>query len=297
MKRDRSRHFAALIAMAVSVGLVGACTTPGGPVYPGPPQWSYTFKTTNYKVIEATDDTLCTFITPINCHDEPYTLNIAFRVRVGEANSASAWVVEGEELLNDLKDGESAPADAAAQAVTTFPNVNTVDLADLAFGAKLEIAGVWSWAMEGDLTPVSGTANAVKDILLAALQEYVETGVLPEDPNQIVSSLLGSVTFGSVFSVLSTSLASLVFIGDDGVGSRLYLGIGATGTLGSIIDATVGSATIPVVDIPIVGSFSSVPVPPDIEGGRIFRLGALPTFTDHFSQNGDDHFQNSFSFT
>jgi hypothetical protein len=203
----------------------------------------------------------------VNTHDEPYSLNIAFRVKVGEPNSAQTSVVEGD-AHNDVGEGQTYTMQGGERARTNFPTVGMVDLLDLALGAKLEVVGVWTWAMEEDFIGVNSAAHTVADVVKTALNSTVAAASLPSDPNQIVSTLLSTVGFGGAFTILGTTLLRITGLQDDAVGSRMYIGLGVAGGLGDIIDATVGTAAFPTLAIP------AITIPPDIEGGQIFRLGS-----------------------
>ena len=260
-----------------------ACTTP--PVYGGPPTANWRFQTNTVNVVESQDKTCVIFC--VNVNDEPYTLNLAFRVKVGQANSATGFLVEGTSY-NDIGEGETKTMGGTQRAVTNFGAVSMVDLADLAFGAKLEIAGVWSWQMEEDTVGVNSAATTALNLVITALNSTVAASALPNDANQIVSTLLSAVGFGGAFSLLGTTLLGVTGLQDDAVGSRMYLGLGVTGALGSIIDATAGATTFPALAIPVIN------IPPDIEGGRLFRLGALPSFTDNFSQLSQGNYNTNY---
>jgi len=96
------------------------------------------------------------------------------------------------------------------------------------------------------------------------------------------------VGFGGAFSLLGTTLLGVTGLQDDAVGSRMYLGLGVTGALGAIIDATAGGTTFPALALPIIN------IPPDIEGGRLFRLGAVASFTDNFSQLSQGNYNTNY---
>lgn len=279
---SKLRRFAPVVALATVITLGAACTPPPY-IYPGPPTANWQYKTTSFHVNEEQD---CVLICSLYS-DEPYSLNIAFRVKVGQDGSAATWVVEGDSG-SDVDAGETYNTSGGQQATTQFPAVNMVDVLDLAFGAKLEIAGMWTWAMEEDWIGVNGAATTVAGLMLTAL-DVVESATLPSDTSQIVSMLLGSLGFGGVLSILGTTLLGVTGLQDDAVGSRLYIGLGVTGTLGATIDATANSVTFPALALPVIS------IPPDIEGGRLFRLGALPSWTDNFNQPGDGDYDVSFS--
>ena len=77
---------------------------------------------------------------------------------------------------------------------------------------------------------------------------------------------------------------------DDGIGSRFYVGIGARGTLASILDSSIGGTSFPSLAIPVVK------VPPDIDGGAIFTLGNK-SFTNQVMINGGVDGKHTYSFS
>ena len=166
-----------------------------------------------------------------------------------------------------------------------------LDVADLLNSNNhLEIAGVWAWAMAADALGVSGLATTAGDAIKTALNSTLAAGSLPSDPNAIVNSILG-VLGGNFFSLLGSGLASIVpFLGDDAIGSRMYIGLGVTGTLQGIIDASVGTASFPSLALPLVSD------PPDIDGGAIFSLGSK-TFSNQVMTNGGVQGKHTYTYT
>jgi hypothetical protein len=261
MTRFRSTAVGA-IALLGAIGLMAACTPPE---YGGPPTTNWKFETNTVRVNHS-QDKVCVLVC-VNTHDEPYSLNIAFRVKVGEPNSAQTSVVEGDSH-NDVGEGETYTMQGGERARTNFPAVGMVDLLDLALGAKLEVVGVWTWAMEEDFIGVNSAAHTVADAVQSALNSTLATASLPSDASQIVSTVLSSVGIGGAFTILGTTLLRITGLQDDAVGSRMYIGLGVTGGLGDVIDSTVGTVAFPTLAIP------AITIPPDIEGGQIFRLGS-----------------------
>jgi len=262
MKRFRAPRALATAALLGAFGLLAACTPPEAPAVPTT-NWKFE---TNTVRVNNSQDKVCVLVC-VNTHDEPYSLNIAFRVKVGQPGSAQTFVVEGN-AHNDVGEGQTYTMQGSERARTNFAGVQMVDLLDLAMGAKLEVVGVWTWAMEEDFIGVNSAANTVADAVKAALNSTVAATSLPSDANQIVSTLLSAVGIGGAFTILGTTLLRITGLQDDAVGSRMYIGLGVRGDLGNIIDSTVGTVPFPTLAIP------AITIPPDIEGGQIFRLGS-----------------------
>jgi hypothetical protein len=277
IRQGRRRLGVAAIALASGLGLISAACTPAG--YGGPPAANYRFETDKVEVVNSQDKVCVLFC--VNASDELYTLNIAFRAKLQTPGSAQTFVVQGT-TTPSTPEGSSHTMVGGERAQTNFPGVIVPDLLDLAQGSKVEVAGIWSWQMEEDFIGVNSAANTVAGILQSALNSTVAAAELPSDANQIVSTVLSALGIGGAFSILGTNLLGVTGLQDDCVGSRMYVGIGASGALAGIIDAAVGSASFPTLALPLIK------IPPDIEGGRIFRLGGLATWTDHFDQPSVD---------
>ena len=265
MKALRTTVLGAVVASAAV--LATAC--PPTPT-PPPPQ-HFTFKADSVTVNSSNDKGPCLFgVCVPPAKDEPYVVNIAFKVTIGEANSASTTIVTGDNhwpgaLDQGPGEGSSHTFAGGEQAATTL-STTMLDVADLATN-KLQIAGVWSWGMEADLYSPGGI-EAAANTLKTALNTALGGGTLPSDTGAIVSMILNAIGgVNGVFSFLGANLGS-IFFGDDAIGSKLYIGVGARGALSSIIQSTAGGAAFPSIDLPLVT------VPPDIRGGAIFSLGA-----------------------
>jgi len=288
MTSHRSRHAIVAIAATLSLGLMGAaCTTPAP--YGGPPTGNRTFKAISVTVNHSNDG--CFLVCPYN--DEPKVVNIGFRAKLGVANSASGFTVQGTNHWNGIfqqgpGEGQSYNYAGAEQAAAVFSGVALPDLADLAQGAPIEIAGVWAWKVEDDgilAANVNDIAAAIVPAIVAALNQTVAIASVPQDSNQIVNAIIGAIGnlgFFNLFSTVFTGLLNNLNISsDDVVGSAMYVGIGSSGTLASIIDGVTGSVAFPSVAIP------TLVVPPDIGGGAIFSLGTgTKTFTDASTNPG-----------
>jgi hypothetical protein len=293
MERRTIRRGFALMSICAVVGLASACLPPQASI----PTANFTFAATNVTVNSSNDKGVCLFGTCVPAaNDEPYVINIGFTVQVGAANSATDAVVVGDNAWPGILDsgpgeGQSHTFTGTENGAVTFPSVPLLDVADLLNSNNhLEIAGVWAWAMEADTLGVSGLATTAGDAIKTALNSTLAAGSLPSDPNAIVNSILG-VLGGNFFSLLGSGLASIIpFLGDDAIGSRMYIGLGVTGTLQGIIDATVGTASFPSLAIPVVSD------PPDIDGGAIFSLGNK-TFANQVMTNGGVQGQHTYTYT
>jgi hypothetical protein len=287
MNRIRSRRLCAALALVSTVAVLGACTTP--PPYGGPPTASRSFSATSVTVNSSNDKT-CVLGICAGANDEPFNIHVWFRVQIGVPNSADAGVVTGDNAWSGIFDqgpgeGGSHTYTGGQKATVNFSNIAMPDVLDLAQGAHLEIAGVWAWKMEADLLGVGGLATTAANAIKSALNSTLANGSTPSDPNLIVNTILDAIGgIGGFFSALGGLLASVVpFAGDDAVGSAMYVGIGASGTLADIINSTASGASFPSLALPLVK------VPPDIGGGSIFSLGSgTKTFSNNFTNGGVD---------
>ena len=101
MTRTRSTR-TVLVGVLAALGLLAACT-------PSPPvSVNWTFRASSITSVDSQDEVRlfgeCIAIP--NCDDEAYLYQIAFRARIGEPNSAQAWVVQGSEI-GGLSEGET----------------------------------------------------------------------------------------------------------------------------------------------------------------------------------------------
>lgn len=274
MSKSKLR-FAATATVAAFAIVAAACAPPssggGGAVLP-----DFRFTANKVTVVEHND----TFL--YGQRDEPFVVNLWFRVKVGEPNSAQVGIVgDRGTAYDDLGNGESLALSGARQAAVNFNDVKLLDVVDLLnTNNHLEIVGTWTWAMEADDVGVTGVMNSTLDVVRNALNTIVANGSVPEDPNALVAALLGD--FGDAFNLIAGALfSSIPGIPDDAVGSRFYIGVGSKGALSSIVDAAVPNNVFPSVAIPIVS------VPPDIDGGQIFSLGHNNGFTGEVFSSGD----------
>lgn len=266
---------AGVLALAV-VGLAAACTpaTPGGR--------SVTFKGDSVTVNDSQDET-CVLGICANRSDEPYLFNIAFRVKIGVPNSASAYLVGNRNnAINSLGAGQSATLTGDQQAAVNFGGITGLDVTDLLNADNhLEVVGVYTWANEEDTVPIGEAATGTAAILKDALNATLATADLSNfDASAIVNLIFSNL--GSAFGVVAGNIP-LFGLGDDNLGGAIYVGVGAQGTLGDLINEVAKSFTIPTINIPIVD------LPPDINGGGLFTLNGNKTFTQSFAGAGGRH--------
>lgn len=280
----------ALTGVLVATSLM-ATACPEAPPYGGPPVATRTFMATSATVNSSNDG--CWLFCPYN--DEPRSLNVGFRVKIGVANSASGQSVYGANPWPGLVqqgpgEGESHtfinhPSNGDQRGTLTFNNIAMPDLLDLAQGAPVEIVGVWAWKVEDDgvlsVPPTalaSAAATAIADVLNATLA--TATMPTPEGIVGLITSALGNVGF---FNTVWAGITAILpgFTVDDIMGSAMYVGVGSSGTLASIIDGVTSGVAFPAVPIPVVNR------PPDIGGGSIFSLGVgTKNFTNNYTNDG-----------
>lgn len=282
MQRTRSR-LAVVVGILAVMGLAAACA-------PNPPaSESWTFRansvTVNDSQDELRDPIFGACIAIPSCEDEPYTLNIGFRVKIGAAGSASAWVVNNRtDAPENVGEGSTVTLTGNQQNAITWANIKPLDVLDLANSSnKLEVVGVYSWASEEDLIGNGLAADSVANILADALEDTLAKGSLPSDANAILDMILDHI--GDALGLLVQNIP--VFgLGDDVLGGALYIGIGAKGGLADIINGTIGNTPPITFDIPLLD------LPPDIVGGGFFTFKNSKSFTQSFSGAGGQHTYN-----
>jgi hypothetical protein len=277
MLRKRSARVA-LAGIVAAIGLTAmACApapTPGAP--PSPINWS--FKATSMTVNNVQDE-VCVLIC-VNTSDEPYLIQVAFRVRIGQPGSADAWVVKSD-TLPSTSAGQTRTLSGGQQGTVTFNNIQPLDVLDaLNSNNKMDVVGTYTWAAEEDtIDSLTTGANAIADIFKTALNNTLASGTLPNgDTNALVSLILNALfnNIGNPFSLIVSNIPCFGLC-DDVLGGSIHIGIGATGTLASLIDTALASATIPNVSIPLVD------IPPDIQGGSLYTMGGTKTASQVYS--------------
>lgn len=291
--RRTARAFA--VAIVAAIGLVAAAcapTAPGGGGQPAPINWK--FEGDSVTVNNSQDETC--FILCVNKKDEPYLLQIAFKVTIGEPGSAQAWRVGSGSNAHDesisnaftghLGVGESYTFVGAERATATFTGIQPLDVLDaLNPNNKMDIVGVYSWSMESDLVSYDNAADSIAAIFGNALNATLAEGTLPSDEQALVDMVIDLLfnNIGNAFSVLLANVP-LLGAGDDTLGGAVYLGLGATGVLGSAIDAVLGGVSIP--NLTLLGDNK---IPPGIQGGKMFTMTGAKSFNQTFTGADGQH--------
>ena len=284
MHRTRSR-LVGLVGVLGVMALAASCAPP-----PAPSAQTWTFRGTNVTVNDSQDEVrdplFGACISLAGCSDEPYLINIGFRVKIGVAGSAQTQVVNARSSApQDVCEGCSRTLTGAQQATVTWADHRPLDIIDLANSANaLEVVGVYSWAAEEDQIGLGVAANATADVLRDALNSTLAAGDLPSDASMIFDLILDNIL--GALGLLAQNIP-LLGLGDDVLGGGLFIGIGAKGTLGGIIEDSIGSAPPLTFDIPIVS------LPPDIQGGGFFAttggVGSGKNFTSSYNGSGGRH--------
>lgn len=272
--KTRSWRALAISALGVVAMAAAACAPP-----PAPSSQSWTFRAEQVTINDGQDQT-CVIIC-VNNEDEPYTLNIGFRVKVGVPGSASTFVVNNRTDAPSVGIGDTKVLTGNEQGAATFAGIQPLDIIDiLNTNNDLEVIGVYTWASEEDLIGNGLAADTVADLFEDALNSTIAQSSLPSDAGLIVDLILDNI-LGSL-GLLVNNIPTLG-LGDDVLGGGLYIGIGAKGELANLIDAVLADTDPITFDIPIVS------LPPDIDGGGIFTLGGPSNFTQTFSGAGGTH--------
>lgn len=283
MHRTRSR-LAAVVGILAVMGVAASCVPPAAPTAE-----SWTFRANSVTVNDSQDEIrdpffgLCVAIP--SCEDEPYTLNIGFRVKIGVAGSAEAFVVNNRtDAPENVGEGVTVNLTGNAQNAVTWNNIKPLSLVDLLNSSnKLEVVGVYTWASEEDLVGNGVAADGVAGLLEDALNATLAAGSLPSDASLILDLVLDNIL--GALGLLAQNIP-LFGLGDDVLGGALYIGIGAKGDLAGIINSAIGSTPPITFDIPVLN------LPPDINGGGFFTFGGPKNFTQTFSGADGTHTYN-----
>ena len=234
LRSTRVRRLAGVAAVLGVLALLStACTTPSTPNPNQPGGSSFTFRATRAEVVSHNDSFLQ------GTRDEPFVYNVWFRVKLGVPNSAQVGVAGSRDSASmSLGNGESRYLFSdAEQGAVRFDNVRLVDAGDLLNPQNhLEVVGSWTWAMEEDNISVKGLTDKTAQILKNTLNSTLATMSLPSDTGALVSQIMGSIPQAFLFFA-GAAFASIPGLSDDVVGSNIYAGVGATGTLASVLDA------------------------------------------------------------
>jgi hypothetical protein len=240
--RPRRTARVAITALLVVSGLLAAACVP-----PPPTGQNWSFRGTSVTVNNSQDE-VCVLLC-VNSEDEPYLLQVAFRVRIGAPNSAQAWTVKG-----------TAPQDVPVGATRTFTGGQN---ATVTFGN------------------VKDTASILKNTLNATLAQ----SSLPTDPNDLVDLIVDNI--GDAFTLLLSNIIPTFGLADDTLGGAVYVGIGAKGGLGGLIDPILATTSFP--SVPLLGDNLA---PPKIVGGGFYSMTGERTFTRVFDGADGRHTWN-----
>ncbi len=267
-RRRTRRRSATFFAAFISVAMVAAACTPPPP----PTVKTWEFKSTQVTVNEANDCVPVPFfggcIPPSSDTDEAYVLHIAFRVKIGQANSAQTWVAGSRSNDTSVDEGQTKSLTGAAQNTVTFPNVSTLDVANLADN-KLEVVGTYAWVMEKDTIGVGLAADSMAGVLKDALNDTLAVSGGTTDPGSILDLIFSNLD--NAIGILVNNIPTLG-LGDDALGGGFYVGIGAKGGLATTLDNALATFTIPDLTIPILS------LPPDIQEVGVFTMQNTKSF-------------------
>jgi hypothetical protein len=269
----------AITALLVVSGLLAAACVP-----PPPTGQNWSFRGTSVTVNNSQDE-VCVLLC-VNSEDEPYLLQVAFRVRIGAPNSAQAWTVKGT-APQDVPVGATRTFTGGQNATVTFGNVKALDTADLLdSNNKMEVFGTYTWAAEEDiLDTLSGAANDTASILKNTLNATLAQSSLPTDPNDLVDLIVDNI--GDAFTLLLSNIIPTFGLADDTLGGAVYVGIGAKGGLGGLIDPILATTSFP--SVPLLGDNLA---PPKIVGGGFYSMTGERTFTRVFDGADGRHTWN-----
>lgn len=266
--RSNRKWFAGIISIVAVISLTAACV-------PEPPAGeTWTFRAKSVRI----DDMQDLYVPFLNTGDEPYLINIGFRVKLNQANSAQAWVINTNNTApQQVSEGSTRNLTGNQQAAVNFTGVQSLDVLDLLNESnRLEVVGVYTWAVEED--QVSATlataANSTATLLRNVLNDTVAKMEIPSD----LSGLLGMLT-SNIGPALGIALGNvpLFGLGDDVLGGSMHIGVAVRGTAADIVGGSIGSTPFPSIDIP-------AEVPPAIQGGTFFvTSGGTKNFSQTYS--------------
>lgn len=288
MSRRRAPRTAAVVVL-LAFGMVAAACAPQAPGGgPAPINWSFRgLSMSNQNSTDGDPGLFGVCWSAFGCNDEPYIMNINFKVTIGQPGSAVAWRTgSGDYYYNDVAPGESHTLVGNEQATATFTGIKPLDLLDaLNPSNKMDIVGTYTWAMEEDGIHYDGAASDFAEIMEDALNATLAASVLPTEEDELVQLILDLIfnNIGNVFSLLLANLPVFGF-GDDTLGGAVYIGIGATGALGGAINAVLGGFSVPAM--PLLGDNL---LPPDIDGGGIYTMTTTKNFTQVFTGADGQH--------
>ena len=194
------------------------------------------------------------------------------------------------DAYNDLGAGESHALVGNEQAAVSFTSITPLDVLDaLNSNNQMEIFGTYTWAMEQDEVGIQAAANSVANLFKDALNATVANATLPNGDTDALVDLVLDLLFANLGGAITILLSNipLLGLGDDLLGGAFYVGIGATGTLASLIDVALAGVSVPA--LPLLGDNL---IPPKIVGGGLYTLGGARNFSQAFNGAGGQHTYN-----
>lgn len=280
---SRRKRVSTLVASLMTLGVIAAACTPPAPT--AVPQYNYKIFADTVTINNSQDET-CVLGVCANSNDEAYVLQIAFKVTIGQANSAATWVTgHRDNATPSIGAGTTYNLTGAQEAPAFINALNGVDILDLATNnSKLEIGGTYFWAAESDTVGIAGAASDVADILKDALNDTLAAASGNIDTNTILDLVFDNL--GNAFTLLLANIP-LLGLGDDTLGGGFYVVIGARGSLASLLDTAIGGYTAPGFDVPVLD------LPPDIQNIGIAVTNGTTTFpSETFTGAGGQHTYN-----
>ena len=194
-------------ALVVSVALLAASCTPGGP-----PANNWKVKPASITVVRPNSFT--------TVGDRPYVVQIGFRSKLGVANSSSASIAS-QCYAGALPAPDAAPAGTTVavppgSADISFPTVQNLDIGDVLLNtAPLEIFGTLSFAMNRNVVPfLTGCAlsDALNSLLVPILRDalnlLIAASPVPPTQDQLVNLIVSNL--GNVLSAVGSFIASIL---------------------------------------------------------------------------------------
>lgn len=222
--------------------------------------------------------------------DEPYMMRVAFRVTLGQANSAKAWLVSTYPSIickaNDT-DKNVCPI-SPNMGTVSFPGVVLPDIADLSGGGlPVEILGTLDVMYEQDQLFPGGPPtlwNGVAGIIKTALNSTLAAGGVPSTPEALLDLIAGAL--GPALSTVGGAIESFIAgLGnpDDIVAVVPQIFIPAGGTFASILGGLLPGAIGLINTILMAQPDSPFPNGLPIHLGITDAAGYKLTFTDSFT--------------
>ncbi len=239
--------FAALTLIAA------ACTPPSGPA---PRTWRV--KATSVLVNDKEDP---------DPGDEPYTIQLGFRSKLGVPNTS--WVGVQSDCPWSLAPENAAPSGTlynmdSGHSDIVFPEAQNLDIGDVLFGlAPLEIFGTMTFLVERDVLPIFNSCevtalvqSALPGILRDSLNVLIAGSAVPPTEQQLVDLLVDNID-SFLEAALHAIGIQLEGLGnpDDILGVAIQIHLPTTGTFKSLLDigfqlAGLDNGELPIAELP-----------------------------------------------